>query len=765
MITAKAFKPTSQSQQSQPTREDYVESEQQKKRIVPLAFLLFLTGCAAYLKSFLPIKIEAREAQQASKHDEGDQSDPRWDDEIGAATEEDVATNSAERSARSSGKVDPIRIVYDKDDNLAVGSPAIEPAPPFSLRVATGPIGDAVRASNDNRSSAPSGSGESGSGGGGGGGGHDRPPTPRNPDPPVITDPVRNRAPRTSGPVHLQDLVGCQVLMISVLALLTGTADPDGDRLTISNLSSTSGTLTPTEDGGWMFVRDGGMLGDVNLTYTISDGSASVLQTAYFSVVEAPPIIGTVGDDNLLGTNCGETIDGRAGDDNIDARGGDDVIIGEAGDDHIIAGPGNDVVYAGAGNDVVFAGAGNDIVFGGAGNDHLYGEDGDDTIMGEDGDDFMSGGSGKDILIAGAGDDTLQGGADNDTLDGGEGNDNVAGGTGNDVMTAAAGNDGLLGGDGNDVLSDGAGQDSVHGDAGDDHVVAAADAANDIYDGGAGRDTLDYSAATESVTADLGAGTAEGSETGHDVIGGFEVVIGGSGDDRISAGSTSVAMSGGAGNDALEGGAGNDSISDGAGCDTVSAGGGDDQVAAAADGANDSYDGGSGQDTLDYSTATFSVTVDVGRGKADGLDIGHDLIAAFEEVIAGSGNDHIVAGSTSLSMTGGDGNDTFEFHRSEDQHEMTVRKITDFTVGDRIVAATYEISYLQEDGIQEMMSDMFDAIYLSTNGDHRPVRFRFEEVDSNQLTLVDVHDRPDTDEFFTIELVGHHHLQFTVAVA
>ena len=151
---------------------------------------------------------------------------------------------------------------------------------------------------------------------------------------------------------------------------------------------------------------------------------------------------------------------------------------------------------------------------------------------------------------------------------------------------------------------------------------------------------------------------------------------------------------------------------------------------------------------------------------ADGLDIGHDLIAAFEEVIAGSGDDHIVAGSTSVSMTGGDGNDTFEFHRAdEDQQAMTVRKITDFTVGDRIVAATYEISYLQEDGIEETISDMFDDIYLSTNGDHRPVRFRFEEVDSNQLTLVDVHDRPDTDEFFTIELVGHHHLQFTVAVA
>ena len=231
-----------------------------KGRIVPLAFLLFLTGCAAYLKSFLPVKLEARESQQASRRDDGDQSDPRSDDEIAAAdeaaAEEDVATKLSERNRGSSDNVIPIRIAYGNDDNLTVGSPAIEPAPPFSLRVATGPIGDAMRTGNDNRPPAPSNSGGGGSGGGGGGGGggshhfprnpdppvvtsqdgggSDKPPVPRNPDPLVITpsDPIRNRAPRTSGPVQLQDLVGCQALMISVLALLAGTTDPDGDRLT-----------------------------------------------------------------------------------------------------------------------------------------------------------------------------------------------------------------------------------------------------------------------------------------------------------------------------------------------------------------------------------------------------------------------------------------------------------------------------------------------------------------------------------------------------
>jgi Ca2+-binding RTX toxin-like protein len=445
-------------------------------------------------------------------------------------------------------------------------------------------------------------------------------------------------------------------LTISVLALLSGATDPDGDPLRITGISASSGTITQAQDGGWVVARDDGMFGDVTLTYTISDGFASVVQTAYFSVVEAPPIIGTAADDILLGTHCADLIDGGAGDDNIDARGGNDIIVGGSGDDHIIAGAGNDVVYAGAGNDVVFAGAGSDIIFGGAGDDRLYGEDGDDTIMGEDGDDLMWGGPGADLLVAGPGDDVVRGDAGNDALHGGIGADKLDGGEDDDVIMGGADDDCLSGGDGNDVLSDGTGQDTVQGGAGDDHVMAAADAADDVYDGG------------------------------------------------------------------------------------------------------------DGQDTLDYSTATFSITVDLGRGRAYGQDIGQDLIEAFEEVLAGSGDDHIIAGSTSVSMTGGKGRDTFEFQRSDDDdpQAMTVRKITDFAVGDRIIAATYEINYLQ-DGDDEPIADMFDDIYLSQGG-NRPVRFRFEKHDEDDVTFVDVHDRPDSDEFYSIEISGHHHLQFTVAV-
>lgn len=779
MITVQGLKP--KSRPSRPKHEDYVEKEPEKKGIVPIAFLLFLTAAATYLKSFLPTTVEAHEDRKTNRDDGSEEENDAPAAEASLADEEDAATNTDARTAKSSDNVVPIRIVLPQEisEFLANDSPALDfngRERPGQVRVDNGPLGDPVRANNDNRpqSASSDGAGASGGGGGGGGGGGDAKPRGPSPFPPrpdldLDIDPQRNRAPRISGPVQLRNVVGCEALTISLLALLSGATDPDGDMMRVVNLTASSGAITQAQDGSWLFARDDGMLGEVTLTYTITDGFAFVVQTAHFSVIEAPLVIGTAADDNLLGTQCADRIDGRDGDDNIDARQGNDIIIGGLGDDHIVAGGGNDIVYAGEGNDLVFAGAGNDVVFGGAGHDRLYGEDGDDTVMGEDGDDVISGGGGADILIGGAGHDSVQGDADNDRIDGGGGNDTLAGGAGDDVIVGAAGDDLLFGGNGNDLLADGTGSDRAHGDAGDDYFIAALDEANDTYDGSDGLDTIDFSAARESVAIDLGNGTAEGREIGHDRVAGVETIIGGSGNDHVDAESMTadVTMSGGEGNDLLQGGAGNDSVSDGSGGDTVSVGGGNDHVVAAADVADDTYDGGTGEDTLDYSTATLSITVDLEEGIADGLDVGHDLIAAFEKIITGSGDDHIVAaGSNSISMTGGDGDDTFEFRRTgDDDQALTVRKITDFTVGDRIVAATYEISVLGEGGVDETISDMFEDVYLSTTGDKRPVRFRFEEKDSNKMTLVDVHDRPDTDEFFTIQVEGHHHLHFTVAVS
>ncbi|QUS38259.1 calcium-binding protein [Tardiphaga alba] len=764
MIVAKATKkPLVPAHQS---RDDFVEQEK-KKRFIPAVFLLFVIGCVAYLRSFLPIRVEAREDEKTEEpNKENGEDAPKEEVRADAGEDEDI-TGSTERQRGSSTGEPPVRITLarEAEENLQHTVPTsnlngLERT--SKAYVSADSFMEPVRAIESRQT--PQASEPIRIGGGGGGGGDSNGPQPGNPGTP---DPPRNRAPRVSGPVYLQDTYGCQAFLISVLTLLAGASDADGDNLRVLHVSANWGNLSQTAEGGFSFTHDAGMLGLVKLSYFITDGQAIVPQVAYFNVIEAPPIVGTAGDDNLLGTQCADTIDGSAGDDNIDARDGNDLIIGGLGNDHIVAGAGNDVVYAGPGNDIVFAGAGNDIVFGGAGNDRIFGEDGDDILNGEDGDDFIDGGAGRDIILAGTGDDIARGGAGDDTIDGGEGDDRLDGEGGSDRLIAGAGNDIVNGGDGDDVIFDGAGRDIVSAGNGNDHVVAAADGDADAYDGGAGIDTLDYSESKTGVSVDLVQGVASGDDIGTDTVAGFEKVVGGTGRDVIVAGDGAVSIDGAAGNDRLVGGSFNDVISDGAGSDEVEGGAGDDLILAAADCDDDSYKGGAGFDTLSYATATLSVTVDMSRGRAYGSDIGQDLIESFEKIIGGSGDDHLIAGEGSVTMTGGRGKDTFEFQRKDDDHEpLLVRKITDFTVGDRIIAATYEISYLSDTDAGEQIEDLFDDIYLAGNQSNRPVRFRFEQQDEGAFTMVDVHDRPDhLDEFYTIEVAGHHHLQFTVAVS
>ena len=651
--------------QKQPTREDYdLEQEEKKTSIIPLSFLVFLTGCAVYLKSFLPVGLESRgsaSAEQSRRNQEDeDKGSPAPDGVVAEIDPEDDVTGAIDRTKKSSGNVVPLELpARDVGGFLASDSPALDFSAmrrqPFA-RSDFGSGSDPGRPVNDNHFAGRNEPGSPPRPGGGGGGGGSSDTGPKNPPGPDVP---RNRAPRSGGPVQLQDVVGCHAYLISLLALLQGTTDPDGDRLTLGNLSASSGTLTLAEGGGWMFTPAKGMLGDVTFTYYITDGAEVIQQTAYLRVIEAPPIVGTDGDDNLLGTQCDDTIDGRGGHDNIDAEGGDDLIFGGDGDDHIVGGAGNDIVHAGAGNDIVFGGTGNDVIFGGDGHDRMFGEQGNDTIYGEAGDDRISGGEGDDIILGGIGNDVIEGNDGNDTLDGDEGNDNLQGGRSGDILFAGAGNDLASGGPGNDVISDGADEDDVHGDDDDDYVIAAMDAAND------------------------------------------------------------------------------------------------------------SYSGDAGEDTLDYSTATMSITVDLGRGSAEGREIGMDLIAGFERIIGGQGDDHFVAGSTSATLTGGDGDDTFEFERSDGDHQPeVVRKITDFTVGDRIIAASYEIRYREGDDVSEAIEDLFEDIYLSDGeGQNRPIRFRFEKVDEDERTFVEIHDRPDSEEFFSIELSGHHNLSVVVGIS
>lgn len=341
-----------------------------------------------------------------------------------------------------------------------------------------------------------------------------------------------NRAPRVSGPVYLLDVAGCAILAIGLLDLLQNATDPDGDPLTVENLTVSSGTLTQTADG-WFYHGGSNSLGPVVITYEISDGAVSIDQTAHFSVI--PRFIGgSDGDDVLVGSPCADDIDGGDGNDNIDSGAGNDTVSGGTGEDHIVANAGNDTIFGGDGDDIVFGGTGKDHISGGDGDDRLFGEAGDDIIFGDAGNDYLSGGDGDDYLA------------------GGEGNDVVMGDAGDDVMNGGDGNDELHGGAGNDTLVDGRGEDYVFGGKGNDLVVASADGEDDVLDGGDGCDTLDYSTTSQGIVVDLVSETACGVEIGEDTITGFETVRGGAGDDHFIAGEKPMVFIGGGGDNMFE---------------------------------------------------------------------------------------------------------------------------------------------------------------------------------------------------------------------
>ncbi len=103
-------------------------------------------------------------------------------------------------------------------------------------------------------------------------------------------------------------------------------------------------------------------------------------------------IVGTEGDDELVGTNKRDLILGL---------GGNDVIAGDNQADCLDGGPGNDLLTGANGKDVVVGGPGNDLLFGDNGVDLLYGGDGDDELHGDNGDDRVDGGPGVDVCDGG----------------------------------------------------------------------------------------------------------------------------------------------------------------------------------------------------------------------------------------------------------------------------------------------------------------------------------------------------------------------------
>ncbi len=266
------------------------------------------------------------------------------------------------------------------------------------------------------------------------------------------------------------------------------SVDAEGDTVTYE--LDYSGDFVPFEviDGNIVVFSSFDLQYSLTPSYTVSiiatdAHGATTYDTVTINIAPpAEPIEGTVGNDDLTGTNDAEALFGFDGDDTITARRGDDTVDAGAGNDSVMGLGGNDSLTGGLGADTIRGGRENDWIEGGDGSDALYGQRNRDTVIGGEGDDIVNGGGGADVVVGDAGNDYIRGGTHRDTMTGGEGSDTLIGNRHDDLLDGGFGNDTLNGGGDNDTLAGGEGDDWMRGGAGADTFYFGSFYGHDVID-------------------------------------------------------------------------------------------------------------------------------------------------------------------------------------------------------------------------------------------------------------------------------------------
>ncbi|MER7377382.1 calcium-binding protein [Streptomyces lanatus] len=215
-----------------------------------------------------------------------------------------------------------------------------------------------------------------------------------------------------------------------------------------------------------------------------------------------------------------------------------------------------------------------------------------------------------------------------------------------------------------DVVPITAGEGCTHPDAADPTKVSCEVATLESQDPyptlnarlGDGDDTVKYANATDQAyymaSFDLGAGRDTSTQTGG--VDGSQV-LGGTGDDTITLGSSAVAL-GGDGNDTMRGADGTINMG-GNGADRITAAG--DESDADGGAGNDVIDGGAGRQRLNGGAGKDTVRGGTGNDWLYG-DPGDDILygnSGDDTIYGNSGNDKLYGGPGRDTLSGGPGTD------------------------------------------------------------------------------------------------------------
>ena len=257
----------------------------------------------------------------------------------------------------------------------------------------------------------------------------------------------------------------------------------------------------------------------------------------------------------------------------------------------------------------------------------------------------------------------------------------------------------------------------------------------DQFHGGEGTDSLVMASATKDLDVNMVAGAARGEEIDEDTFSSYENITTGKGSDTIIADAQSNTVKSGSGKDTIKSSKRDDN---------------DDR-----DDGDDHFDGQEDSDTLDLSSTSNGITVNLRTGIATGKEIGTDRIEHIENVIGGSGNDVLIANNDQNEFVGGGGSDTFVFQSVDDSSGSRGDwdRIRDFTTGDKIDLSGIDANK-DANGHQSFALD-FAPTNPNTAQATGTIRYRYEQRDDREITIIRAKTGNDDGDILQIVLDGH----------